>query len=143
MVKIYSKELHPVTFKLAGHELSERRSYLQFVYTDLDCDFPQAGNAYEKLVGTLLNARLCLFTKPWVILYKPEKGVRVEQQPHSMYSLNSSDAHLRSQLLPDFVDLAYMLLQMSCHPLDPFSYRDFGLFFRRESKDHITVPVWR
>src|SRR5205823_6117690 len=55
---------------------------------DLDSEFPVARWADKFGVSRILNKESCRSAQPLVAKVVPEQGVRIEQDPHSMYSSN-------------------------------------------------------
>src|SRR5262252_4351934 len=66
--------------------------FRQFIFakTDFDSDLPICRRAYLDVVCWVNDEIFGCWTQLWIIQKEPQKRMRVEQQPHGMYSLKSS-----------------------------------------------------
>lgn len=73
--------------RLAKRQLAEPR---------LDGDLSAARDAHQFLVRRVFHQRLGRPAERWIVLAKPEEGVSVNEQDHSIYSLKSSSGSSKS-----------------------------------------------
>src|SRR6266545_3747961 len=81
---------------LSGQQNRRRFPQLQLAQPRLDSDLPARCHADQLAVGRGYDGRFRGRTQQRVVPQEPEQRVRVEQERHSMYSLNSSSGASKS-----------------------------------------------
>jgi hypothetical protein len=68
------------------HQGRERQRHREPTQTDFAGHFPEAGDTEQPFVGVVLDALTCMGAECCIAANKPEKGVRIESQPHGAYA---------------------------------------------------------
>src|SRR6266542_2818758 len=68
----------------------------EFAQAEFDDHIPASGQAHHVLVVLRFNGSSSAAAQTRIILQEPDERVRIQQQPHSMYSLKSSSGSSKS-----------------------------------------------
>lgn len=78
MARQEPEELHGIAVDMLRHQGREWEWDREPIQTDFDGHLPEAGDAEESFIGTVLDELPCIGTEGSIAANKPEKSVRIE-----------------------------------------------------------------
>src|SRR5215510_8667207 len=91
-----SDQVNAVIDKLIRKHLIKGLGQGELPNARFDCNFPQARDAEKFLVGLVFNQRTGLRAERLVANEEPQERMRIEQEPHHMYSSKSFSGSSKS-----------------------------------------------
>src|SRR5688572_1222871 len=89
MTNLNGQDLKAVAVDAAATEILERFVEEVFARADFDRQFPETDRADELVVGRIFDQGTGSTAQQRVAQDEPQQGVRVEKEPHYMYSAKS------------------------------------------------------